>query len=140
MTIAEYISQQSPDRQPLLTAMHESILKNDSTVVAEVGKMMGKDMILYTDRAFFKYGLASVKDYMSLHCLPIYMNPPLHAKYQALLPNASIQKGCINFKNETELPPEITEKLITDCAPIDLVAIRQEYLNSKKKKGKKTID
>jgi hypothetical protein len=133
MTITEYINQQSPDRQPVLMGMHESILKNDSTVVAEVGKMMGKDMILYTDRAFFKYGLASVKDYMSLHCLPIYMNPPLHAKYQALLPGASIQKGCINFKNDTEMPLAITRQLIAECAPIDLVAIRQEYLNSKKK-------
>src|SRR5665213_1974447 len=123
MTIAEYIRQQSPDRQSLLTGMHESILKNDASVVAEVGKMMGKDMILYTDRAFFKYGLASVKDYMSLHCLPIYMNPPLHAKYQALLPGANIQKGCINFKSDAEMPLDITDQLITDCAPIDLIAI-----------------
>ena len=133
MTIAEYIHQQSSDRQQLLKAMHESIIKNDTSVVAEVGKMMGKDMILYTDRAFFKYGLASVKDYMSLHCLPIYMNPPLHTKYHELLPGANIQKGCINFKNEHEMPLEITDRLITECAPIDLVAIRQKYLNDKKK-------
>jgi hypothetical protein len=138
MTIAEYISQQSPDRQPLLTSMHESIIKNDASVVAAVGTMMRKDMILYTDRGFFKYGLASVKEYMSLHCLPIYMNPPLHAKYQALLPDANFQKGCINFKNDAELPLEITARLIADCAPIDLVAIRQEYLKSKKKSAKTT--
>lgn len=138
MTITEYINQQNPARQSLLTGMHESIIKNDPSVVAAVGKMMGKEMILYTDRDFFKYGLASVKDYMSLHCLPIYMNPPLHAKYQALLPNANIQKGCINFKNDTEMPLAVTGQLITDCAPIDLVAIRQEYLNSKKKSAKTT--
>jgi len=133
MTVTEYIDQQNPARQPLLTGMHESILKNDTSVVAAVGKMMGKDMILYTDRGFFKYGLASIKDYMSLHCLPIYMNPPLHAKYQALLPAANLQKGCINFKTEAEMPIGITSQLITDCAPIDLVAIRQKYLSDKKK-------
>jgi hypothetical protein len=137
MTATEYIQQQNADRQLLLNGMHESILKNDTTVVPSVGKMMGKEMILYHDRGFFKYALASVKDYMSLHCLPIYMNPPLHAKYQALLPVANIQKGCINFKNAIEMPLDITNRLIADCAPVDLIAIRQKYLSEKKSKAGK---
>jgi len=74
-----------------------------------------------------------VKDYMSLHCMPIYMNSPLHAKYQALLPGASFQKGCINFKTEGEMPLDVTSQLITDCAPVDLIAIREKYLSDKKK-------
>ena len=93
MTATEYIQQQNTDRQLLLNSMHESILKNDPSVVAAVGNMVRKEMILYTDRGFFKYALASVKDYMSLHCMPIYMASPLHAKYQALLPGARFQKG-----------------------------------------------
>jgi hypothetical protein len=134
MTVAEYISTQDTARQSLLTAIHDAILKNDPSVEAKVGDMMSKTMILYTDRDFFKYGLASVKDYMSLHCLPIYMNPPLHNKYEALLPKAKIQKGCINFKNETEMPLDVVTQLLIDCAPIDLIAIRQKYLADKKKK------
>ncbi|MDB4920665.1 hypothetical protein [Mucilaginibacter sp.] len=47
--------------------------------------MMGKEMILYEERCYMKYGLASTKNYMSLHCLPMYMNPSLHAKYAGLL-------------------------------------------------------
>jgi hypothetical protein len=31
------------------------------------------------------------------------------------------------------MPIGITRQLITDCAPIDLVAIRQKYLSDKKK-------
>jgi hypothetical protein len=136
MSIAEHLDKQHASRKPLLQSLHDIILKNDPSVEAVVGSMMGKEMILYNDRGHFKYGLASVKDYMSLHVLPIYMNPPLHTKYEALLPGAKIQKGCINFKSEAELPLTVAAQLITDCAPIDLIAIRQQYLDSKKKKQK----
>src|ERR1700759_2372300 len=122
MTIAEHLQKQDPSRQPLLQELHDIILANDPTV----GPMMGKEMILYNCE-MFKYGLASVKDYMSIHCMPIYMNPPMHAKYAALLPNAKIQKGCINFKNETEMPPDVAKQLIVDCAKIDLKAIMEKY-------------
>lgn len=137
MTIAEHLDKKEPARQPLLKALHEVILKNDPSVEAVVGMMMGKEMILYNDRGFFKYGLAAPKDYMSLHVLPMYMNPPLHSKYEALLPKAKFQKGCINFKNAEEMPVDIAAQLISACAPIDLKKIRQDYLDSKKAKSKK---
>jgi hypothetical protein len=133
MTIAEHLSQQPVERQPLLNAIHNVIVKNDTTVTATVGSMMGKEMILYNCE-MFKYGLASTKDYMSLHCMPIYMNPPVHAKYSALLPKAKLQKGCINFKNEAEMPLDVVSQLITDCAKIDLLAELEKYRAAKKKK------
>ena len=80
-----------------------------------------------------KYGLSSVKAYISLHLLPIYGSPALHAKYKTLLPKASFQKGCINFQSAEEMPPGILKKLITECSQIDLVKIREEYLAAKKK-------
>lgn len=134
MSINDHIQLQDPARQPSIQAIHDIILKNDTTVQASIGPMMGKQMILYFDRGFFKYGLASVKEYMSLHVLPMYTSVPMHAKYQQLLPGAKFQKGCINFKSEAEMPLAIAEQLISDCAPIDLIAIREEYLKSKKKK------
>jgi len=133
MTINEHLSQQDEQRQPLLKTLHEMIINTDKTVTPVVGKMMGKEMILYNCE-MFKYGLASVKDYMSLHCMPIYMNAPMHTKYQALLPNANFQKGCINFKNETELPLDVAAQLIADCAKIDLKAIMEKYRAERKKK------
>ena len=97
MTVSEYISTTPSDRQALLTALHDTITTNDPGVSPVVKPMMGKEMILYEERGYMKYGLASTKNYMSLHCLPMYMNPPLHAKYAKLLTAAKFQKGCINF-------------------------------------------
>lgn len=136
MPVNNFIDKQEDSRRALLHALHQIITENDRRVTPAIGLMMGKEMIIYNDRGFFKYGLASVKDYMSLHVLPIYGSPLLHAKYVALLPNAKFQKGCINFKNTDEMPLDIATQLFTDCAPIDLLAMRQEYLNSKKKPKK----
>ena len=56
----------------------------------------------------------------------------LHSKYKTLLPLANFQKGCINFKNENEMPIEIVRELIIDCSSFDLAKMREEYLNSRK--------
>ncbi len=129
MTPAEYIADQDPTRQELLTNIHDIIIRNDKLVVAVVEKMMGKEMIIYNCK-IFKYGLASVKDYMSLHVLPMYGSPVIYGKYSKLLDKAKFQKGCINFKTAGEMPLPIVAELIKDCAPIDLAAM---YAKNKKK-------
>ena len=133
MTIEQYISEQEIERQSLLSKIHFEILDADKTVSAEIGKMMGKDMIIYNAPGTFKYGLSSVKKHISLHILPIYCVPTLHAKYEELLPKASFQKGCINFTSEEDLPLEILKSLLIECSKIDLLKIREDYLKSKKK-------
>lgn len=136
MTIPEYISSQAEERQELLSQIHEIILQKDKTVKAEIAPMMGKDMIIYNAPGTFKYGLASVKKYMSLHVLPMYASTAIHEKYKALLKDASFQKGCINFNHKEEMPLKIVKELITDCSKIDLQAIREEQLKAKSKKSK----
>jgi hypothetical protein len=37
--------------------------------------MMGKEMIVYSARGIFKYGLSSMKNYMSLHVMPTMVPP-----------------------------------------------------------------
>lgn len=133
MTIETYISQQPPERQQLLFQIHQIIVDKDKTVTATVGEMMRNQMILY-NAGTFKYGLSSVKKYISLHVLPIYGSPELHHKYMALLPKAKFQKGCINFTTETEMPLQVVTQLMTDCAKIDLAKIREAYLQERKKK------
>ena len=132
MDIQTFISNQASDRQSILTKIHNIILEKDKSVEAVIEPMMGNEMIIYKAKNSMKYGLASVKNYMSLHLLPIYGSQPLHTKYQTLLPKASFQKGCINFKDEDEMPYEIVQQLISDCAPIDLVKMREDYLKAKK--------
>ena len=136
MTIPEFIASQPEERQALLSQLHEIIIQKDKTVTPVIAPMMGKDMIIYNAPGTFKYGLSSVKKYMSLHVLPMYGSPVIYEKYKALLKEASFQKGCINFSNKDEMPLKIVKELIAECSKIDLRALREEYLKSKSKKAK----
>jgi hypothetical protein len=133
LSIESFISEQKAERRKLLEDIHKVIIRNDKTVKARIGSMMGKEMIIY-ECGIFKYGLASTKNYMSLHVMPIYGSPELHRKYKELLPAANFQKGCINFKDEEDLPIIIVNQLITDCATIDLLLLREKYTKSKSSK------
>ena len=136
MTTSEYISNQISERQQLLTDIHNIITKEDKTVTAAIEPMMGKEMIIYKASGAFKYALSSVKKHISLHVLPMYGSASLFSKYKALLPDANFQKGCINFNNEKEMPLSIVKQLMKDCSKIDMIAVREAYLKSKKEKAK----
>jgi hypothetical protein len=130
MTIPEFIQTAPAERQDTLSKFYEIILANDASVVAAVKPMMSKDMILFEERCYMKYGLASVKAYMSLHCLPMYMNPALYDEFVKMLPKASFQKGCINFKDETEFPQSALAEIIKACSTTNIA----EVLEKRKKK------
>jgi hypothetical protein len=132
MEIETYIKSQPADRQKILANIHKIIIENDKSVIAGVESMMGKEMIIYKGKGVMKYALSSVKQYISLHLMPIYGSKTLHSKYRTLLPLANFQKGCINFKNENEMPLNIVRELIIDCSPYDLEKIKEEYIKSKK--------
>lgn len=133
MTITEFINTQTPERHDVLNKIHEIILQEDTSVAAKVGMMMGKEMILYNSPGSFKYALSSVKKHISIHAMPLYCSTEIHSKYKNLLPKANFQKGCVNFNDETELPLSILTSLMAECSKVDLQAIREEYLKSKKK-------
>lgn len=123
MTALDYISRQDPARIEILSGLHTIIINTDKTVTVEVEKMMGKEMILYKTEKVMKYGLSSVKNWMSLHVMPIYGSTILHDKYKKLFGKAKFQKGCINFKNAEEMPLDIAQELFNDCSKIDLLAL-----------------
>ena len=131
MTPTEYISKQVPERQNLLTAIHEIIISEDKKVDFKVAEMMGKEMIQYCCSTVFKYAISSVNTHISLHLMPIYGSSTLHSKYEKLLNKAKFQKGCINFKNEEQMPLDIVRELIKDCSKVDMQKIFDEF---KKKK------
>ena len=134
--VEQYILKQAPDRHSILSEIHTLIVNGDKTVVPVIEPMMGKEMIVYKAKGMMKYALASVKNYMSVHVLPIYGSATLYAKYKARLSNASFQKGCINFNSADEMPADIVRQLFEDCSEIDLQKIREEYLKQKKAKSK----
>lgn len=133
-----YIESQPADRQGILSDIHSIILQEDPSVTAGIEPMMGKEMILYKCKGMMKYGLAGVKNYMSLHVLPIYGSKILFDRYQSLLTKATFQKGCINFDTAEQMPLDIVRQLMSDCAKVDLKKIREEQLSERKKaKAKK---
>ena len=133
---AKYIANQPGDRQDILSGIHSIILEEDKTVIPVVELMMGKEMIVYKGKGMMKYALAGVKNYMSLHVLPMYGSTIIFSKYKSLLDKANFQKGCINFSNPEQVPLDIVRQLIADCSKIDLVKIREDYLKEKKLKSK----
>jgi hypothetical protein len=130
MTIQEYIADAPAEKQDLLNQLHQLIISGDPAVTPLVKPLMGKAAILYEDHGYMKYGLADTKKYISLHCLPMYMDAALHAKITAMLPAAQVQKGCINFSGIDELPLEAAAAIIEDCARVDMVTV----LKNRKKK------
>jgi hypothetical protein len=134
--IKDYILKQPADRQSILSDIHSVVMDKDKTVVATIEPMMGKEMIMYKAKGMMKYALSSVKNYLSLHVLPMYGSPNVYNKYKALLPEANFQKGCINFIAAEQMPLNIVKQLFSDCSTIDLVSMREEYLKEKKAKGK----
>ncbi len=135
MSISEFISGQLSERQPLLTQIHEIIIKEDKSIKAAIETMMGKEMIVYKAPGIFKYGLSSMKNYMSLHVMPIYGSTTLYSKYKGLLNKANFQKGCINFKNTEEMPLKIVKELIADCSKIDLRAMKDNFIRNRSGKS-----
>ena len=131
MPISKFISKQPPERQKILREIHEIIVQADKTVKPEIELMMGKEMIVYKASGIFKYGLSSVKNYMSLHAMPIYGSPVLYSRYKNILKKAKFQKGCINFINEEDMPLDIVNQLITDSSKIDLLKIKEDYIKSR---------
>jgi hypothetical protein len=134
--IQQYLAVQPLERQAVLAQLHSIILEEDKTVAASLEPMMGKEMILYKHKDQMKYGLAGMKNYMTLHVMPIYGSPPLFAKYKKLLDQATFQKGCINFESADKISLDIIRQMIADCAGIDLLKIREAYLQGKKKSKK----
>jgi len=132
MPISKFISKQPPERQKILREIHEIIVQADKSVKPEIELMMRKEMIVYKASGIFKYGLSSVKNYMSLHAMPIYGSPVLYSRYKNILKKAKFQKGCINFINEEDMPLDIVNQLITDCSKIDLLKIKEDYIKSRK--------
>ncbi|MFI5156931.1 MAG: DUF1801 domain-containing protein [Chitinophagales bacterium] len=138
MPISDFLKKQDPSRKKVLTDLHELILQTDPGVVADVGTMMGKEMILYKEAGVFKYGLASGKDYMTLHNMCIYGSSPLHERYRKRLKDAKFQKGCINFKTEMDFPLNIANELIRECAAISMKSLYEQFRKgAAKSKAKK---
>lgn len=76
--------------------------------------------------------LASQKNYLSLHLVPIYVYPELRAKLDAGGKKVKCGKGCINFKRAEELPLEAIGEIIGANSAADYVEKMRGVRKSKK--------
>ncbi len=76
--------------------------------------------------------LASQKNYLSLHLVPMYVYPELRAKLDAGGKKLKCGKGCINFKRAEELPLEAIGEIIGATSAADYVEKMRSLRNSKK--------
>lgn len=129
MSIVDFLKKQDPSRIKVLSDIHELILRTDVSVKAEMGSMMGKEMIIYKESGMFKYGLACGKDYMTLHVMAIYASSPLHEHYRKLLEKAKFQKGCINFKTSMDMPLDVVGRLLGDSAAVNMKTLYDQFRN-----------
>ena len=122
MTPKQYLDTLPEDRKEIISKLREYILKSDPLVKEVVARMMGSEMLVYNQGDIMKYALSSVKQHMSFHSMVLYGSSTrfgrggLRERYEKLLPLATFQKGCINFKNAIQLPLDIAEELIKDMA------------------------
>ena len=131
MEISVFLSEIESSRRAIISDIHSLILTTNKKVKPEVSMMMGKKTLIYKLNGIFIYGISNAKNHISLHLMPIYGLPELHAKYLKLLDKAKFQKGCINFEKAEQMPLPIVKKLLEDCARIDYNAMMEKY---KKKK------
>jgi len=77
---------------------------------------MGREMLYYESAAGQLFAaLASGKNYMSLHLMPLYYNPVLAAKYKPKLAGIKMGKACLNFTKPDEIPYAVMEHLLLDA-------------------------
>jgi len=131
MKVSEYLAKVEPARRKAMAAIHGIILETNPQVTPVMGKMMGKEMIVYNLGKFFVYGLASLKGHMTLHAMPMCCAPPVRAKYARLLPKAQFQVGCINFKKADDAPLEVARLLLAECAQVDMAVVMEKYMRKK---------
>ncbi len=98
-----------------ISILKKVILKNDPTVKASNGSLMGAKGILFHENKEFKYAIIPTSNGITIHSMPMYCNKSLHSKYKKKF-NAAFGKGCIRFKLHQKINIELLVLFIKDCA------------------------
>ena len=77
--------------------------------------------------------LANLKNYISLHLLPIYIYPELRIKLDSAGKNLKIGKGCVNFKRAEDLPLDTIAEIISATSAESYKAKLQSLKSERKK-------
>ncbi len=115
MSVTEFLATLPPERRTAMQAVRKVIKQNLPKGYKEemAGRIISWVVPLsvypdtYNGHALWYAGLASQKNYISLHLPMVYMNEPLRGKLEAGYKRAgkklTMGKGCLNFTEVDEL-------------------------------------
>jgi len=127
-TPTAYLASLSPERKVAVTTLHRAIRKAAPQLKPEICQgMLGYGVGPYQTKSgctgeWFKVGLASQKNYISLYICACDENQGYLAENnQGRLGKVSVGKSCIRFKKLEQLDLEVAMELVATAATRDLM-------------------
>lgn len=126
-TPTAYLASLDPDRKKALTTVHRAIRKAAPNLKPGIHYgMIGYGVAPYRTKSgregeWFKVGLASQKNYMSLYlCACDETDGYLAENNRELLGKVSVGKSCIRFKKLADLDLKVAMELVAQAAQRDI--------------------
>jgi hypothetical protein len=144
-TVPEFIAQLPDDRRREVERVHAVLRKNVPNGYQETltSGMIAYSVPLsvypdtYNKQALWYVALAAQKNYLSLHLLPVYMNPPLVQKlrdgFKAAGKKLDMGKGCVRFKRADDLALDTIAEIVAAVPMEKFVAIAKAVRAERKK-------
>lgn len=117
-TPEEYMAALEEPRKSMIEQLHRLILETAPDLDPHIRNgMLGYGHYHYKyasgrEGDWFKVGLASNKNYISLYICAVVNGQYLAETYRSKLPKASIGKSCIRFKRLDDLDIEIIQEML----------------------------
>jgi hypothetical protein len=107
-----------PAGATLVEALRRIVRDNDAEATESRGLMMGEGGWMFHRDGEFAYAVTVGKTRVTLHVMPMYCSPSIHAAYSKRIRDGKFGKGCIRFK--LDAAPELSSiaALIRDCAKL----------------------
>ncbi len=126
-TPTAYLASLDPDRKKALSTLHKAIRKAAPSLKPGIhGGMLGYGIAPYRSKSgsegvWFKVGLASQKNYISLYiCACDADDGYLAENNKNRLGKVSVGKSCIRFKKLDQLDLDVAMELVAQAAKSDL--------------------
>jgi hypothetical protein len=104
----------------MVTLLRRLVRHNDPKAVESQGLLMGERGWLYHRAGHFAYAVTAGAKRVTLHALPMYCDPALHAAGRRLIPEGDFGKGCVRFKPDAEVDATVLARFIRACARVDV--------------------
>jgi hypothetical protein len=113
-----------PSGVALADRLSRVVAANDASVTRSDGLMMGEKGAVFhrakDGAAVFAYAVTVGKNRVTLHAMPMYCEPKIHAAYKKRIKTGHFGKGCIRFKPAAEVDLDVIAAFVRDCARVPL--------------------